>query len=68
MCQIAILSIFSLGAQDSDLVHFLEMEKLSEIKPPLGLYMFCYSACMGIFLHVHSNEVADAHLKSVTCK
>ena len=36
MCQITILSIFSLGAQDSDLVHFLEMEKLSEIKPPLG--------------------------------
>ena len=36
MCQITFLSIFSLGAQNSDLAHFLEMKKLSEIKTPLG--------------------------------
>ena len=38
MCQITILSTFSLGARYSDLTHFFEIEKLSEIKPPLGAW------------------------------
>ena len=39
MCQITILKFSYLGwkVQDSDLAHFLEDEKLYEIKPPLLL-------------------------------
>ena len=39
MCQSTILSIFSLGAPDSDLAHFLgdgaKMKKKSDLNPPL---------------------------------
>ena len=32
------------SAQESDLAHFLEMEKLSEIKPPLKDLLFIHLA------------------------